>query len=303
MTSKKRWLGSSFIAFLAFVALYESRTGAKLGIAAERRLAGLQREETQINGERWVWLEGGTGETVVLLHGFGGDKDNWTRFARSLHMHVLALDLPGFGEDDRDWSKSYDIAAQSLRLAAFIEARGLAHFHLAGNSMGGHLAAIYTSQHPERVLTLGLFDAAGVASPHESELSHAVDRGENPLIVKSPADFDHLIDFVFAKPPFIPPPVRRHFAERAAASAVFNEKIFQDYRARPQPLEAVLPQIRQRTLVLWGDTDRVIDPSAAEVMVLALPRATKVLMKDCGHLPMLERPEETAEIYQRFVRE
>ena len=303
MSSLKRRLGLSAIALLVLFGMYESSLAARLGLTAERRIAGLHREEMQIGGDHWVWLEGGSGETAVLLHGFGGDKDNWTRFARHLPMHVIIPDLPGFGENTRDWERSYDIASQAQRLHAFFEARGLARVHLAGNSMGGHLSAVYASQHPERVLTLGLIDNAGVTSPQQSELARATARGENPLIVHSVADFDHLIAFIFALPPFIPTPVKRYFAARAMANASFNQKVFTDYHAHPLPLEPILPHLEQRTLVMWGDTDRVIDPSAADVMMTLLPHATKVLMKNCGHSPMLERPQETAEIYQRFVKE
>lgn len=299
----KRRLGWAAIALLVLGAAYESSLGARLGIAAERRLAGLTRHELDLNGDHWVWLEGGSGETVILLHGFGADKDNFTRFAGHLKMHVIIPDLPGFGENTRDWDRSYDIVSQAQRLNAFIETRDLEHFHLAGNSMGGHLAAVYALQHPDRVTTLTLIDSAGVVSPHESELSRLTAQGENPLIVTSTDGFTKLIAFVFAEPPFIPTPVKRYFAERAMSAGPFNQKVFKDYRDHAFLLEPVLPQIHTRTLVIWGDTDRVIDPSAADVMMSALPHATKVLMKHCGHSPMLERPEETAEIFARFVRE
>jgi len=303
MSSSKRGLGLAAIVFFVLLGIYESSLGARWGIAAERRIAGLERQELQVGADHWVWLEGGSGETAILLHGFGGDKDNWTRFAGHLHMHVIIPDLPGFGENTRDWERSYDIAAQVERLRAFIEARDIRHFHLAGNSMGGHLCVAYAALHPERVESLVLIDPAGVVSPHESELSRVTAQGQNPLIVRSTEGFDALIDFVFAVPPFIPTPVRRYFAERAMANASFNQKVFTDYKAHGLPLEPILPHIQQRTMVMWGDTDRVIDPSAADVFMTALPHATKVLMKNCGHSPMLERPQETAEIYDRFVKE
>src|ERR1700710_2020288 len=73
---------------------------ARAAANAERGAAGLERKETDIPGLHVVYLEGGQGKPLLLLHGFGADKDNWTRVARYLtpHFHVFALDLPGYGE-------------------------------------------------------------------------------------------------------------------------------------------------------------------------------------------------------------
>jgi pimeloyl-ACP methyl ester carboxylesterase len=67
-------------------------------------------------------------------------------------------------------------------------------------------------------------------------------------------------------------------------------------------MEPLLKDIRVPTLVLWGDTDRVLDVSAADVYARGLPDATLVVMKKCGHVPMLERPAETAEHYRAFLK-
>jgi pimeloyl-ACP methyl ester carboxylesterase len=86
-----------------------------------------------------VYLEGGRGESVLLLHGFGADKDNWNLFSRYLtkRYHVIAPDLPVFGESSKIWSDQYNISAQVERVHDFVKQLGLKSFHLAGNSMGG----------------------------------------------------------------------------------------------------------------------------------------------------------------------
>jgi len=63
-----------------------------------------------------------------------------------------------------------------------------------------------------------------------------------------------------------------------------------------------LPKIWTRTLILWGDTDRLLDVSCTEVLEKGLPSSTTVIMKDCGHVPMMERPEETARHYIGFLQ-
>src|ERR1700758_5044177 len=87
---------------------------ATLAMNAERGAAHLQRKETDIPGMHVVYLEGGQGQPLILIHGFGADKDNWTRVARFLtpHYHVYAPDLPGFGESSKPDSAGYTVADQ-----------------------------------------------------------------------------------------------------------------------------------------------------------------------------------------------
>ncbi|MCY1464797.1 pimelyl-[acyl-carrier protein] methyl ester esterase [compost metagenome] len=77
--------------------------------------------------------------------------------------------------------------------------------------------------------------------------------------------------------------------------------MFRQLRERYIPLEPELPRIEAPTLLLWGDRDRVLDPSSIEVMKPLLKRPSVVIMENCGHAPMLERPEETAQHYQAFL--
>ncbi|NIL95537.1 MAG: alpha/beta fold hydrolase, partial [Woeseiaceae bacterium] len=117
---------------------------AEFAISIERYRTGLLPARIQVDGEPWHYLVGGPadGETVLLLHGFGANKDTWTRFAGYLteRYRVVAPDLPGFGESHRQPGQDYRLPAQRERLHAFVAALGLTDFHLAGNSMGGHLS-------------------------------------------------------------------------------------------------------------------------------------------------------------------
>ncbi len=73
---------------------------------------------------------------MVLVHGFGGDKDNFTLLARHIpdRYRPVVLDLPGFGESARHPADSYDVRTQAARLREFVDTIGLPRFHLAGNS-------------------------------------------------------------------------------------------------------------------------------------------------------------------------
>lgn len=243
-------------------------------------------------------------EVLLLLHGFGGDKDNWTRFARSLteNYRVIAPDLPGFGESawHPDWV--YSLFPQRDRLQGFMQALDLKQFHIAGNSMGGHLAALYSHGYPQEVISLALLNNAGITTPVESDFQRELATEKNRLIVESVAEFDSLLSFAAFKKPFVPWPVKGIFAQMAVDHAESNRSIFDSYISdRAAGLEPVLEDIEQPVLIVWGEFDRILDVSSVDVMRPLLPQAEVVIMKDTGHLPMLERPAETATHYLRFL--
>ncbi|MDD0841327.1 alpha/beta fold hydrolase [Pseudomonas sp. Gutcm_11s] len=271
----------------------------------ERRLAGLSTKDIRVGEFDIRYYEGGPadGETLLMLHGFGGNRDTWLRFSRPLteRYHVIALDLPGFGESSKP-EVGYDVASQVERLHALTQALGIRKLHLIGNSMGGHIAALYSARYGDEVLSLALLNNAGVTAPTKSEMFQRIQRGEpNPLVVRKPEDFDTVMQFVFANPPSMPESLKRHFAAQSMANRVHYDQIFSQLRENYVPLEPELPKIQAPTLLLWGDRDRVLDISSIEVMKPLLQKPSVVIMKDCGHVPMLERPEETAQHYQDFL--
>jgi pimeloyl-ACP methyl ester carboxylesterase len=268
-----------------------------------RAAARLTERRVMAAGHEVAYLDRGSGEPILLLHGFGAEKDNWIFFAREIpdRYRVIAIDLPGFGESSRDAAEHYDVRSQSARLLAFVDALGLPRFHLAGNSMGGNIAARFALDHPERVRSLALIDAGGVVAPHPSEVARAIAAGQSPLVVDSVADFDRIMALLFVKQPPIPGFIKRHLAERALANRDFNQKIFSDLLAAPARLEGELPNLRAPTLVVWGAGDRIIDVSAAGVFAAAIPGAQTAIIAACGHSPMIERPAETAARYLAFL--
>ena len=275
-----------------------------LAMSAERERSMLTEQSVQVGEDRWPYLEGGSGDVVLLLHGFGGDKDNWTRFAGHLtpDHRVIAPDLPGFGDNARHEDQAYDIASQRERLAAFVQTMGLERFHLAGNSMGGNLAAAYAHAYPEQLLSLGLFNAAGVESPVPSDLAREYEAtGKVSLIPRTREEYDHLMDMVFVDKPYVPPFAVDALAERAIENADFRQKVFVEYRQNMLRLEPLLPEIQTPALVLWGDTDRLIHVSAARVMHDLLPNSELVVMENMGHVPMIEDPRATVERYGPFI--
>lgn len=274
-------------------------------IEFQRSFAGLERRELQLDDDRIVYLEGGQGPNVLLVHGFSADKDNWPRFAARLtdHYRVVAVDLPGWGESTRHDDQAYGIRAQVERLHRIVKALDLQPVHIAGNSMGGHIAGVFAATYPDEVASLALINAAGVKSPRESDFVVALNQGENWFQLDSTADVDTFLHRVFATPPFIPPAAKDRVLAQARENRAFTDRTLRELNdpAEVFLFESLLPKVKSRTLILWGDQDHFIDVSAVEVLRAGLPGSEVVIMKDCGHAPMLERPEEAGDHYRHFL--
>lgn len=286
-------------------AVFPEDTSAFL-VDLERSRAGLEYESFSINGEPWHFLAGGPedGEVLLLLHGFGGDKDNWMRFARTLtnDYRVVIPDLPGFGETNRHWDWDYTAGAQAERVHIFVEMLGLERFHLAGHSMGGHIAGLYAHAHTDRVASLALITNSGVASPEQSYVAVRAAEGEMVLIPRTKDEFRYLVEVASYEPPFIPWPVGDVLAEEAIEQAEFKTHILDMLiDDTGEMLEPVLPALDMPVFVLWGRHDRLIDVSTVDVMKKLMPEATYVILEESGHLPILEQPAVSAGHYRSFL--
>jgi len=190
--SFKRKVALAYLLLFLAVAYYLSPPWmAKAGLAIERARADLEVKSVTVGNDQIFYLEGGTGPDMVLVHGFGGDKDNYIRLARYLtkSYHVIIPDLTGFGESTKDMKVSYDIFSQATRLHEFIQMLKLTSFHLAGHSMGGAIVGAYGAKYPEMVKSLLLLAPAGVSTAPESEIMRRLKKGDNPFIINNPADF------------------------------------------------------------------------------------------------------------------
>jgi pimeloyl-ACP methyl ester carboxylesterase len=270
--------------------------------AIERSRAGLVRKEiTLADGSHVVWLEGGSGAPLVLVHGFGADKDNFTRVARFLvpHYRVIVPDLVGFGESSHRTDVDYHYVAQAQRLHAFVQALGLARVDLGGNSMGGGIAMSFAAQHPQEVASLWLIDAAGIAEAPPSELAKIImSTGTNPLMITRESDFPAFLKFVMSDPPYIPGSVMDALARERIANQALERQVFAQIAT--DSVSDAVRGLKTPTLIVWGDEDRALSPGTVPVLKMLLPNAQAVVMPHVGHAPMIERPQQTAEDYLRF---
>ena len=279
---------------------------ARMLLALDRAGAGLRQHEVQVDDHRIVYSDGGHGETVLLLHGFGAESGNWNRVAKFLtsKYRVIVPTLPGWGTSTRLPNASYAYPEQVERVHRFVQEMKLTRFHLAGHSMGGGIAARYATRYPEEVVTLGLIAAHGLIEPNACTLRRALERGDgNWLLVKSPEDFETLMTHLFVKRPYAPRVVVKYLEQDAIRKCEQNRKIFDDLQKNDFPLIEQLAKIQAPTLVIWGDHDELVDVSATDVFKRGIKRAQVLILKDSGHMPLVENPRECADAYLAFLGE
>lgn len=291
------WLGGVFLFFPGWV--YDSV------VFVNRWRAGLRPATVTVDGVDWTYLAGGQGEPLVLLHGFGADKDHFGALlgALSSRYHLIVPDLPGFGESSRDASLAYDIPSQAARFGRFVQALGLSGFHLAGASMGGYLAAYYAADHPDKVKSLLLMAPAGVLPPTFGKLQQIYEReGRILLLYRSLSEFDDFMRLIFYRPPWVPTPIKRHLVERHSQAHALLLKILTDLvNGGMGLLEGRLEQIACPTLVVWGREDQVLPVASLARFVAEIPRNRGEIIDNCGHVPYLEKRVQTISLYRDFM--
>ena len=276
---------------------------AMFGVAMERRRAGLAWDTVSIPGAEMPYLEGGRGETIVLLHSFGGDKDNFTRIALYLtrQYHVVIPDLPGFGEASRDPDAVYSINQQVINLAAFLYKLGLDRVHVGGNAMGGFIAAEFAARYPAQVDSLWLLSASGTAAATDSDVVRAyAATGAVPWLMATAEAFDGMLKATMARAPWLPPGLRRRLGLRGAADFALHTRVLRELQDSPF-LEARFYRIEAPALIVWGSADRVHHAAGADALQAILPNSRIIRMDGVGHLPVVEAPRRTAEDYLAFL--
>ncbi len=208
----------------------------------------------------------GKGQPVILIHGSANDWHEWQENICHLacYFRVYAPDMPGFG-----LSQPVGVPMSlpwSVRfLNEFMEVVGVQRAHLVGHSLGGMVALSLALSLPERVLRLALIDSLGLGEVNrKARLSLYLIRGARKLITK----------------------------ERTPRLA---------YTPRKDRLFlSRLPSLIPRTMLIWGQRDRYLPPSQAELAHALIPDSELHVFPDCGHAPQRERPKEFNRLICQF---
>lgn len=247
-------------------------------------------------------------DPVLLIHGLGGWAENWRDVMPAVAesgRRAIAVDLPGFGESQPPRRTRYfdpDDPYYAPFVFAVLDTLGIARAHLAGHSFGGAVAYTAAVWCPERVRSLTLVAPGGLGRELIRELRLLTLPGMGLLtrFRRSPAITRQILYSCFNDPSRCPEVVvaeaLRYGAPaagemvRALRSAVsFRRGVRDEIRL---PWVAKAERYRGPALIVWGREDRIIPVSLVEEARRIAPNAEVCLIPSCGHLVMVERPQE-----------
>ncbi|MEU0312119.1 alpha/beta hydrolase [Nocardioides sp. NPDC006273] len=277
---------------------------------------GAAREVTLASGTYIRYYEAGApGDTpVVLLHGSGPGATGWSNFSQNIGViadagfHVLAPDMPGWGDSDAVATPEMD---HDATLVEFLDVLGLDSAALIGNSMGAHTAVRFATLHPERLthlVTMGASLGRGQAS-----LFGPADGPSEGLKVivetykdVSPENMKALVDIMtFDKERFATPELTAARSD-AALSRPDHLKNYVEGLAFGAPIpfkvdRSKIPDIAVPTLLIHGKDDRVLHYETSLRLLADIPNSRLVLLNRCGHWAMIEHADEFNRLVVDFL--
>lgn len=276
-------------------------------MAYERYSAGLETKSITLNFGEIVYAENDVKSdvTLVLLHGFGGNKDtwNWVVPAWNDKYHIIVIDMPGHGDSVSKKTLSYTMTDQAERLNQFLEAKKIKQLYLFGHSMGGAIAVRYALNHSEKVNALILIDSMGMVQTKSDGVKLVEKSDKNPLYdVCTKERIETLLNYSMYKPPYIPDIIKSALLEEKCARRDLEKVIYEDMYTDVN-LSAVAKNISMPTLILWGEKDRMTHVDDASLFHETIKGSKLVIMKEVGHVPILEEPEQTADEVDTFIRQ
>ena len=278
-----------------------------IAVEHQRSSAGMQKKSLMMDFGKIVYLENDVkrGETVVLVHGFGGSKDNWTKVIAEWNKkyHVIAIDLPGNGESVSDRTLGYTTTHQARMLESLLKAKDLDRFHLAGHTMGGAIVLRYMEKNSENVVSLILIDDMGMEQTKSDGVKLVEVSEKNPLYdVCTEERLDTLINYsMYEVPAFFDAFKDTLLEEKCHRKEI--EKVMYEDLYKDVDLGQVAQTIQTPTLILWGEKDRMTHVDNATLFHSTINGSKLVILKEIGHVPLLEDPARTASEIDEFIRE
>lgn len=252
-------------------------------------------EKENVNGIQFAYQKYGQGKPLILLHGYPLDNSIWDKVVPLLEKDFLVIcpDLRGFGESEviEDEYKIVDMADDILGL---LDHLGIDNTAIAGHSMGGYVTLAFASSYPERVTGLGLIatqalaDTAEVKKGRYQAVSDVQERGvqhvANTFSQKLTPDIQlqSLLNQLIIK-------------QKPAGLAGALRAMAERENSIPK-----LPGFSFPVVIVHGYLDELIPISRAQDMSKDIPESYLTELSDCGHMPMLEKPSETAKALNKL---
>ncbi|MBK9569443.1 MAG: alpha/beta fold hydrolase [Chitinophagaceae bacterium] len=241
--------------------------------------------------DKFRYIEEGTGEPLMLLHGLFGALSNFNpliSYFRQYNKVIVPL-LPLLEMDILHTS----VGGLAKFVNRFLEARDYQQVHLLGNSLGGHVALIHTLKHPERIKSLiltgssGLFEnGMGDSYPKRGDYEYIKKKTELTFYDPNTASKE-LVDEVYG---IVNNRMKAIKIIALAKSAIRNN------------LGDELNQIKQPTLLVWGNNDTITPPFVGKEFNKLIPNSEIHFVDKCGHAPMMEVPNEFNAILHKFLK-
>jgi pimeloyl-ACP methyl ester carboxylesterase len=236
--------------------------------------------------------EQGSGRPILVLHGGGGPQTvSGLAAALSRRAHVLVPTNPGFaGEPRPEWFDSIDDLA--FAYLDVLERLDLSDVIVIGSSMGGWVASAMALRDTTRLGGLVLVDAGGIRVEG------------HPIANVSSLTPDELAALSFHNPAAFRVDPATVTPEQAQARAANFRALYvydQGLGMGDPKLRRRLGRVRIPVLVVWGESDRVIDPEYGRAYAQAFPDARFALIPEAGHLPQLEQPQRLLNLVWEFA--
>ncbi len=263
--------------------------------------AGVLLASTDTSGRRVDYAGvGSDGEVVLLIHGYGGDRNSWLFIQQPLaeRHRVYALDLPGHGTSGKDVGDG-SLTVLTDAVVSVLDAIGAERAHLVGHSLGGAVAINVAARDPGRISSLTLIAPAGFGS----EINAAYLRGF--ATAQSRRDLRPLVGELFSDPALVTRQVvddllayKRLDGVDAALAALLGtmldgERQGIDMSAQLSALGGAFP-----VAVVWGSADQIIPAGQAG----SVPGASWHVIDGAGHLPHMEKPGEVLPVIEAAMR-
>ena len=241
--------------------------------------------------DKFKYIEEGNGEPLVLLHGLFGALSNFRDLIEYFRQHykVTVPMLPLLEMDILHTT----VGGLAKFVHRFLEAQNLRDVNLLGNSLGGHVALIHTLKHPERIRSLiltgssGLFEnGMGDSYPKRGDYEYIKKKTELTFFDPNMASKE-LVDEVYS---ITNNRIKAIKIIALAKSAIRNN------------LGEELNQIKQPTLLVWGNNDSITPPFVAREFNKLIPNSELHFIDKCGHAPMMETPDEFNVILHKFLK-
>ncbi len=235
---------------------------------------------TQHHHGGFDYVDEGQGPVLLLLHGLFGALSNWQDVVRAFApdfrviiplLPICDLPLPQAG-----------VPGLVAYVERFVEAMGLTGpATLLGNSLGGHIALVYTLKNPARVSRLVLAGSSGL---FEDSMGGSFPKRGNYAYVQE------RVGYTFYDPKVATPELVDEVFNVTNSNAKCLRIISIARSAQRHNIGKELPRIAVPVLLVWGLNDTITPPSVAHDFARLLPRATLRFLDHCGHAPMMERP-------------